>query len=279
MQVTFPKEISMSNSSPKGTTLITGASSGIGKVYADRLARRGYDLILVARDKARLDELAAKLTAETGVKTDVLQADLTDKSDLARVERRLQDDAAITMLVNNAGLGGSGPFATASLDSMEKIIQLNVLAVTRLAAVAAPAFAKRKRGTVINVGSVLGLAPEMFPGNYSATKAYVLALTQSLHTELGKSGVTFQAVLPGATRTEIWERTGTKADDLSPEMLMEVDEMVDAALAGLDLGELVTIPSLPNIADYQSYDAARLHLGPNLSRNHAADRYKVAAVA
>jgi short-subunit dehydrogenase len=262
--------------SHKGTALITGASAGIGKVYADRLARRGYDLILVARDKQRLDELAAKLAAETGVKADVLQADLTDKSDLARVEQRLKDDDGITMLVNNAGIGGSGPFATASLDSMEKIIQLNVLAVTRLAAVAAPAFAKRGHGTVINVGSVLGLAPEMFPGNYPATKAYVLALTQSLHTELGASGVTFQAVLPGATRTEIWERTGMSADSLPAEMLMEAEDMVDAALAGLDLGELVTIPSLPDAADYEAFDAARLRLGPNLSRNHAADRYKAA---
>jgi short-subunit dehydrogenase len=262
--------------SHKGTALITGSSAGIGKVYADRLAKRGYDLILVARDKARLDDLAAKLTAETGVKIDVLKADLTDKSDLAQVEQRLKEDASITMLVNNAGIGGSGPFATASLDSMEKIIQLNVLAVTRLAAVAAPVFAKRGHGTVINVGSVLGLAPERFPGNYAATKAYVLALTQSLHAELGTSGVTFQAVLPGATRTEIWERTGMKADDLPPEMLMEVDEMVDAALAGLDLGELVTIVSLPDIADYNAYEASRQHLGPNLSRNHAADRYKAA---
>ena len=269
----------MSNPHGKGTALITGASSGIGKVYADRLAKRGYDLILVARDQQRLNILAAKLTAETGVKIDVLRADLIEKTDLARVEQRLKDDTGITMLVNNAGIGGSGPFATASIDSLEKIIQLNVLAVTRLAAAAAPAFAKRGHGTVINVGSVLGLAPERFPGNYSATKAYVLALTQSLHEELGASGVTLQAVLPGATRTEIWERTGMSADALPPEMLMEVDEMVDAALTGLDLGELVTIPSLPNIADYQAYDAARKNLGPNLSRNTAADRYKTAAIA
>jgi short-subunit dehydrogenase len=268
----------MSNSK-HGTALVTGASSGIGKVYADRLAHRGYNLILVARDKERLDTLAAQLKAAAGVTVEVFQADLTAKSDLLRVEQRLRDDAAITLLVNNAGLGGNGPLAAADPDGIEKIVQLNVLAVARLAAAAAHAFAARKSGTIVNVGSVLGLAPEIFPGVYPATKAFVLGLTQGLHAELGAAGIKLQAVLPGATRTEIWERSGMDIESLPAEMLMHVDEMVDAALAGFDAGELVTIPSLPDAADWQALEAARQKLGPNLSRNKAAERYKTAQAA
>jgi short-subunit dehydrogenase len=269
----------MSNSHGKGTALVTGASSGIGKVYADRLAHRGYDLILVARDKDRLDALAVKLKAEAGINVEVLQADLTAKADLLKVEQRLRTDAAITLLLNNAGLGGNGPLALADPDGIEKIIQLNVLAVARLAAAAAHAFSARKSGTIVNVGSVLGLAPEMFPGTYPATKAFVLALTQGLVTELAGSGVRLQAVLPGATRTEIWERSGKDIESLPSEIVMEADEMVDAAIAGLEQGEIVTIPALPNAADWQALEAARLHLAPNLSRNQAAARYKTARAA
>jgi short-subunit dehydrogenase len=269
----------MSISHKHGTALVTGASSGIGKIYADRLAHRGYDLILVARNKDRLVSLAAKLSAEAGVKAEVLQADLTIKADLLRVEQRLRDDASITLLLNNAGIGGNGPLSVADVDGVEKIVELNVTAVARLATVAAHAFAPRKSGTIINVGSVLGLAPEMFPGVYPATKSFVQTLSQGLHNELGKSGIRVQAVLPGATRTEIWERSGKSLDDLPPDMVMDVDEMVDAALAGFDQGELVTIPALPDAADWQALEAARLKLAPNLSRNQAAARYKTARKA
>jgi hypothetical protein len=271
--VTLYLEISMSNSHSKGTALVTGASSGIGKVYADRLAHRGYDLILVARDKDRLTALAAKLKAEAGVNAEVLQADLIDKADLKKVEQRLRDDDSITLLVNNAGVGGNGPLAVADTNGVENIVQLNVVAVARLASAAAKAFAPRKRGAIVNVGSVLGLMPEMFPGVYPATKAFVQTMSQSLHIELGKSGIQVQAVLPGATRTEIWERSGKSIDDLPAEMVMDVDEMVDAALAGFDQGESITIPSLPDVADFQALEAARLKLAPNMNRNHAAARY------
>jgi short-subunit dehydrogenase len=264
-------------SKSQGTALITGASSGIGKVYADRLAKRGYDLILVARDKERLDALAARLTAETGVKTDVLQADLTSRPDLLKVEERLRTDPAITAFVNNAGIGGPGPIVGNDPDKLERVIDLNVTALTRLATAAATAFAARESGLIINIGSVLGLAPEMFPSNYPATKAYVLVFTQSLAQELAPKNVRVQAVLPGATRTEIWERGGKDINSLPQEILMETDEMVDASLAGLDLGELVTIPSLPDYGDWEKLNAARLDLAPNLSRSVAAARYKTAA--
>jgi short-subunit dehydrogenase len=257
-----------------GIALITGASTGIGAIYADRLARRGCDLVLVARDHGRMEDLAARLVRDTGARVEVLRADLTSKSDLVRVERRLREDDRITMLVNNAGTAASGSFVGADLDLLEKVILLNVVAVMRLAGAATPGFVARGRGTVINIGSVTALTPETFNGTYSATKAFVLNFTQALHAEVGDRGVRVQAVLPGGTRTEIWERSGFDLSRLPPERFMGVEEMVDAALAGLDQGELITIPSLPDAAEWDAFTEARRALWPNLSRDHAADRYQ-----
>lgn len=260
-----------------GTALITGASSGIGAVYADRLAHRGYNLILVARDEKKLGDLAARLSKNMGVKAEVLKADLGDKTDLARVEQRLRDDAAITMLVNNAGVSAKTALVGGNLDEFEAMIRINVIAVTRLAGAVAPGFVARGKGTIINIASVLALAPERFDGVYSGTKAFVLNLSQSLHNELAPKGVRVQAVLPGATLTEIWEKAGKDVSHFPPGFVMGVDEMVDASLAGLDLGEVVTIPALPDIADWDKFNVARLALGPNLSKDKAAARYKLGA--
>ncbi|CAA9281061.1 MAG: Gluconate 5-dehydrogenase [uncultured Acetobacteraceae bacterium] len=255
------------------TALVTGASSGIGAVYADRLARRGHDLVLVARDRARLDALAARLARDTGRRIEVLPADLTDAADLSRVEARLRADAAIAMLVNNAGMSASGTLATADLDRLETMVRLNTIAPMRLAAAAVSGFLDRGAGTVINIASVLALAPELFNGVYSGTKAFVLNLSQSMQQEVGGKGIRVQAVLPGATRTEIWERAGVDMEEFPDGMLMGVEELVDAALAGLDQGETVTIPALPDAAEWEAFTAARLALGPNLSRDRAAARY------
>ena len=260
-----------------GTAVVTGASSGIGAVYADRLARRGYDLVLVARDAARLTALADRLARETGVHTEVLQADLTNPADRARVEQRLQSDASITLLLNNAGMAVSGTFLESDINAVERMIALNVVAPTRLAAAVAKGFAARKAGTLINIASVLALVPEMFSGTYSGTKAYVLNLSKSLQAELGRHGVRVQAVLPGATRTEIWDRAGTPIAHLPQEMLMDVDTMVDAALAGLDQGEEVTIPSLEAVHEWTALEDARRALGPFLSLRDPARRYLAAA--
>jgi hypothetical protein len=268
----------MSKPIEAGLALITGASSGIGATYAERLAQRGFDLLLVARDQARLDSLAARLRAGTGVAVETLRADLTVAEDLARVARRLGSGPAISLLVNNAGVAVSGPLLGADPQRLENMIGLNVVAVTHLAVAAAEAFAARGRGTLINIASVLALAPELFNGAYSGTKAYVLNLTQALEQELSPLGVRVQAVLPGATRTEIWGKAGTDISSLPPEMLMDVDEMVDAALAGLDLGETVTIPSLPDIRQWDAFTATRLGLAPGLSLQHAAPRYAKAGL-
>ena len=266
----------MNAKSELGRALITGASSGIGATYAQRLAAQGYDLLLVARDQQRLDALAARLGEEYGVSVDVLKADLTRREDRSRVEARLAEDASISLLLNNAGVAINGTLLETDLDRLESMIELNVIATARLAGAAAKAFAGRGRGTIINVASVLALAPELFNGSYSATKAFVLNLTQSMQQELAPLGLRIQAVLPGATRTEIWDRAGTDISALPAEMLMDVNHMVDAALAGLAQGEVVTLPALPDAGEFDAFTAARLKLAPNLSRSVPAQRYGVA---
>ncbi|CAX58086.1 Short-chain dehydrogenase/reductase [Erwinia billingiae Eb661] len=258
----------------KGTAAITGASAGIGAFYAQRLAQRGYDLLLIARDKTKLEALAAKLSSDYGVKAEVLAADLIDQQDLARVEQRLSSDANITLLVNNAGMTVAGDFLDNDIDSVQRMIILNVLAPTRLAHAAANAFKDRKQGTIINIASVLSLVHEMSNGVYNGTKSFVLNFSRSLEASLQPHGVRVQAVLPGLTRTEIFERSGRSTDELPAHMLMEVDTMVDAALAGLDLGESVTIPSLEKYENWEAYDAARAALLPDLSLSQSASRYR-----
>ncbi|PTQ12097.1 SDR family oxidoreductase [Sphingomonas oleivorans] len=255
----------------KGSILVTGASNGIGAVYADRLARRGHDLILVARSGDRLQALADRLRSETGVAVEVISADLAQAADLAKVEARLREDRAITGLVNNAGIAGEGAIVDADPAYLTGMIDLNILAVTRLAAAIAPRLAAQGQGMIVNITSVTALMPDGFTPVYPATKAFVLAFTEALQAELGPRGVTVQAVLPGITRTAIWEEA--RLAQIPAEMIMEVDEMVDAALAGLDLGEKITIPSLPDNADLDAYLAARAALRPNLSRSKAALRY------
>ncbi|MSU96897.1 SDR family NAD(P)-dependent oxidoreductase [Pseudomonas mandelii] len=264
----------MNSVQTQGTALVTGASSGIGAIYAERLAARGFDLLLVARDEQRLQAAASKLRAEHGVQVEVLKADLTQKDDVLKLEQRLRSDSSISLLLNNAGVAMDGLLANSDMDQMEKLIQLNVTTVTRLASAAAAAFAKAGRGTIINIASVVALFPERFNATYSASKAYVLSLTQSLNAELDGTGVKVQAVLPGVTRTEIWERSGIDATQIPADMVMEAGEMVDAALSGLDQGELITIPSLPNASEWDDFVKARLVMAPNLSKSTAATRYK-----
>lgn len=263
----------MNNS--KGTALITGASSGIGAIYADRLAHRGYDLILVARNRGRLDELARRLADETGRSVEVVAADLGNKDDVRRVEKVLQDDASITVLINNAGVGATAPLLASDVDKMDEMITLNVGALTRLTYAAAPGFAARGAGTIINIASIVGVAPEVLNGVYGGTKAFVLAFTLSLQKELADRNIRIQAVLPGATATDFWGIAGTPIEHVPSEIVMRAEDMVDAALAGLDQGEGITIPALPDAADWAAYEAARQKLMPNLSRKTPAARYRI----
>ncbi|WP_349998452.1 SDR family oxidoreductase [Stenotrophomonas lacuserhaii] len=256
------------------TVLITGASSGIGNVYAERFARRGHDLVLVARDKGRLNALAERLRDATGVAIDILPADLTQRSDLAIVESRLRDDARIGILVNNAGIAQSGGFTEQSADSIEQLLTLNTIALTRLAAAVAPRLANAGEGAIINIGSVVGLAPEFGMSVYGASKAFVLFLSQGLSLELTPKGVYVQAVLPAATRTEIWERAGIDINTLTD--VMDVGELVDAALVGFDRRETVTIPPLHVAERWDTLDASRQGLLSDIRQAQAAERYRPA---
>jgi short-subunit dehydrogenase len=263
----------------KGTALVTGASSGIGAVYADRLAHRGHDLILVARDAAKMAAIAERLRAETGRTVEVLPADLTVEAEVAKVADRLAGDAAITMLVNNAGMSLNGGLLDNEPAALARLIALNITAPTLLAAAAGKAFVERRAGTIVNIASVLALAPEQFDGVYSGSKAYVLNLTLSLAAKAKEAGVLVQAVLPGATRTEIWQRSGKDVDALLPGMVMDVDDLVDAALVGLDKGETVTIPPLADESQWTAFNEARLAMAPYLSRREVADRYRATLAA
>jgi len=263
------------NTQSKGLAVITGASAGIGAVYADRLARRGYDLLLVARDTRRMDKLAERLTDRTGRRIEVMTADLTNRGDVARLEQFLRDDPRVTMLVNNAGLGATSLLLNSDAAEMSRMITLNVEALMRLTYAAVPEFVKRGAGTIVNIASIVAIAPEVLNGVYGATKAFVLAFSQSLRHELANTGVQVQVVLPGATATNFWNIAGRPVENLPQQIVMTAEDMVDAALAGLDHGEFVTIPALPDAGQWEKYEAARQALMPNLSHAEPAERYGV----
>ncbi|MWV13329.1 SDR family NAD(P)-dependent oxidoreductase [Pseudomonas sp. R-28-1W-6] len=264
----------MTTQTSHGTALITGASSGIGALYAERLVRRGHDLILVARSRERLEGLAQRLVEQTGRRVQVLVADLGDKEGLALVEQLLRSNEQISLLVNNAGVGATAPLLDADVEAMTRMIELNVTALTRLAYAVAPGLVARGGGAIINIASIVGIAPEILNGVYGGTKAFVLAFSQSLHHELAGKGIRIQAVVPGAIATEFWTVAGTPVEALPSQIVMQPADLVDAALAGFDQDELFTIPSLPDLADWQAYEAARQKLMPNLSRQSVAPRYR-----
>jgi short-subunit dehydrogenase len=265
----------MSTTKTKGTALITGASTGIGAIYADRLAKRGYDLILVARNASRLAALADRLKSETGRSVETIAADLNDKADLARIEAALRANANLTLLVNNAGVGAAAPLLGSDIEKMDEMIRLNVGALTRLTYAAAPGFVARGGGTIINIASIVAVSPETLNGVYGGSKAFVLAFSQSLQHELGPKGIRIQAVLPGATATEFWDVAGLPVTNLPAAIVMSAADLVDAAFAGLDQGEIVTIPSLPDQAEWDRFEAARRAMSTRLSSATPAPRYKV----
>jgi len=260
----------------KGTALVTGASSGIGAVYADRLASRGYDLILVARNRDRLNALANAISDKTGRSVEVLVADLNSQEELHQVETVLRTDESITLLVNNAGFGSASPLVESDIEKMEEMISLNVTALTRLTYAVAPGLVRRGGGTIINIASIVGFRPEILNGVYGGTKAFVLAFSQSLRHELADKNIQIQVVCPGATATEFWPLAGVPADYLPNEIVMSAEGMVDASLAGLDQGEFVTIPALEDANDWDQYEAARQSLTrEKISRKQPATRYKL----
>lgn len=266
----------MSTPSLRKLAVVTGASSGIGAVYADRLAARGYDLLLIARRRDRLEEVAAKIAASHGRKAEILVADLGDEADLARVERDLAAREDIELLVNNAGIARLAPVAQAPVSDSAAQIALNIGALTRLTHAVLPRFVARNRGTIVNIASILSLHSLPVSAVYSGTKAYVLAFTRGLQSELEGTAVRVQSVHPPATATEIWELSGVPLSNFEPEKVMTTEDLVDAALAGLDRGEAITWPSVADEALWTSFDAARGTLVTASQTRNAAPRYRAA---
>ena len=260
----------------KGTALITGASSGIGALYTDRLARQGYDLILVARNATKLERVAQAIREATGRQIDTLPADLANPADLRLVEARLANDRSITLLVNNAGIGSTARALDADVDTLSAMVSLNVEALMRLTYAVVPAFVARGRGTIVNIASIVAVAPEVLNGVYGGSKAFVLAFSQNLRHELDGTGVDVQVVLPGATATDFWDIAGTPVEHLPGEIVMRADQLVDAALTGLARGEFATIPSLHDESRWAALEAARQAMAGELSTSTPAARYLAA---
>lgn len=254
------------------SVLITGASAGIGAVYADRFARRGYDLILVARDLERLNELAEELKGHYGIQVEVFPADLADAKSVELVAQRLRDDTKIDVLVNNAGINISGTFVTQNIVEINHMVSVNLTSALTLAHAVMTRFATEGRGSIINLSSVVGLAPEMGMPLYGATKAFLLYLSQALNLEFGAKGVYVQAVLPAATRTRIWALSGVDVNTLPG--VMEADEMVDAALVGYDRREPVTIPPLHQEEQWSLHEQSRQAMLTEFRQEHPAPRYQ-----
>jgi short-subunit dehydrogenase len=249
----------MSTSSRK-IAVVTGASSGIGAVYADRLAKRGYDLVLVARRAERLQSLAAAISKAHGVSVEPLVADLATEAGQARVEQLLATNAAVSVLVNNAGIARLAPIAGSPLQDAMSQIALNITALTRLTHAVLPGLAARKEGLIINVASVLALTSLPISSVYSGTKAFVLGFSRGVQQELADTGVRVQVVLPASTATEIWDNSGVPLAALAPESVMSTEDMVDAALSALDKGEDITLPSVADAALIEDFESARVAL-------------------
>jgi uncharacterized protein len=263
------------NSMDMGVAVVTGASAGIGKVYADRLAKRGYDLILIARRKDRLEELSQQLQRKYRVKVEVMAADLAKEEDLKRVGAVLSSNTRITLLVNNAGTAEMKPSAQIPFDVIEQQMKVNAKAVSFLSLALLPAFLKRNSGTLINIGSVLSFFALPFSTSYSATKAHVMLFTIGLRDELANTGIRVQLVLPASTDTEIWDVAGIGLHALDPKTVMPVEDCVDAALSGLDQGETVTLPSVEDASLWQEFDAARIKMMTASQTGRPASRYSV----
>ena len=258
----------MRGTSALGTAVVTGASSGIGKVYAEKLAQRGFDLIVVARRAERLSELAEQIKVKHGVTVENIVADLSKPEDLERVAQTLESDSSITLLINNAGASVMGLFMDAKPKVIADMLHVNVVALTRLALAVLPGFKRRDRGTLVNVGSILGYYG--YPGTsaYSGTKAYVLNFTRGLQAELVGSNVKVQLVAPAGTATEGWDST-----TVDPSIVMTAEACVDASLMGLELQEAITLPSVEDLDLLANFETAAGALMAASQTGKPATRY------
>jgi short-subunit dehydrogenase len=259
--------------------LVTGASSGIGQAFAERLARDGYDLILVARRRDRLEALAARLSEESSVSVDVLAADLTKSDELEKVESRIAREPALDLLVNNAGFGAYMPFFELAPERAEELIRLQVLAVTLLMRAALPGMNARKKGAVINVSSRLAFSASLpsppLPKRavYAATKSYINTFSRIVANELAGTGVRVQALCPGVVRTEFHEVQGMDASRF-PVGIMSPEDLVAASLAGLARDEVICIPALDDPGLLAAVEASERRLFEESRGGEPSKRYE-----
>ena len=262
----------MNTADRAGITVVTGASSGIGAVYADRLAADGRRLLLVARRRERLEQLAADLSSRHGASVQIMAADLEQPQLLAQLEARLEDEH-IEMLVNNAGAGSLGPTARSTADKQERLIRLNIVALTRLSLAALAGFRARNAGVLVNIGSIVAQAPSSGAAAYSGSKAYVANFTRSLQLEYAEGPVRIQLVMPGPIRTEFFSSQGMSDSVFPDTSFLTAEQLVDAALAGLSAGEVVTSPSMTKPETWDALEAARQHYLASTFSGQVAPRY------
>ncbi len=234
-----------------GKALVTGASSGIGLAFAERLARDAYDLVIVARRRDRLEALAKRLRQEQGIEVEVVVADLTQPAELQGVEKLVGEDTRLELLVNNAGFGGYMPFISLPPERAEMLIRLHVVALTRLTRAALPGMIGRGHGAIVNVSSGLAFSapasapPLPFRAVYAATKAYINTFTEILQNEVEGAGVRLQALCPALVWTEFHERAGVDVARRAPRDAFTTPvAVVEASLAGLHLGEVICLPHI-----------------------------------
>jgi short-subunit dehydrogenase len=261
----------------RGIAVVTGASSGLGKVYANRLAKRGYDLLLVARRKDRLHILAQDLHKQYGIQANILVADLGLATDLNRVANAIAGDERVTVLVNNAGTASFVPSVAMSLPDLDTQLNVNARAVSHLSLAVLPEFLRKNAGTIINIGSVLSFYALPVGSSYSATKAHVMLFTIGLQQELAETKVRVQLVLPANTATAFWDEAGIDSDAIDQTTVMSAEDCVDAALAGLDQGEAVTLPSVEDSKLWVEFDATRNKMLAASQNSQPASRYGISA--
>jgi short-subunit dehydrogenase len=265
----------MTHAGARPLAVVTGASSGIGLAFAERLADGGYDLVLVARRRDRLEDLARELRVR-GAKVEVMPADLSDPAGLRAVEARIAGEERLTLLVNNAGFGAYGSFLEADPDLLERQIALHATATLRLSRAALPGMAARKSGAVINVASTFAFSssvrmPARMRASYVGTKAFIIAFTELLSHELEGSGVKVQALCPGVVRTEFHDTVGGRPPGVP---VFEPADVVRASLASLALGEVICIPHLADAGALDRLAEARNALWEQARASEIAPRYK-----
>lgn len=262
----------MSSYPKQGRVLVTGASSGIGAAYATRLAKLGYSLCLVARRKDRLEAVAQDLKANWDADVEVVAGDLESPAFLSDLEDRLEGHPFVG-LINNAGAGGLGPIATSSAREIESNIKLNVLALARLSCSALAKFKTQGEGFLVNIGSVAAFAPSPAAATYSGSKAFVLNFTRSIQLEFAASPVRIQLVLPGPIRTEFFSSQGMDGSVFPASSYLSADQLVDAAMTGLEDGEEISIPSLQDMQVWESVEELRKQFLSRALSGAVSDRY------